>query len=45
VRFNLGKLNDMQVKEHYEFKIPDSLVAIENMDDNMDIIRVLGRIL
>jgi len=41
-RFNLKKLNDVEVKEIYEVKISNRFAALENLDyDDMDSSRAL----
>jgi hypothetical protein len=35
-RFNLKKLNDMEVKEPYHIKISDRFAALEYVDDDDD---------
>jgi hypothetical protein len=35
-RFDLKKLNDMEVKEQYHAKISNRFAALENVDDDMD---------
>jgi hypothetical protein len=35
--FDLGKLNDAEVKEQYQVKISNRFVALRNLDDNVDI--------
>jgi hypothetical protein len=38
-RLNLKRLNDVQVKGQYHFKISYRFAALENLDDNVDINR------
>jgi len=38
-RFNLGKLNEMEVRKHYEMEISERLAALKNLNDSDDIIR------
>jgi hypothetical protein len=40
-RFNLGKLNELEVRKQYEMEISISnrLAALENLNDSDDIIR------
>jgi hypothetical protein len=38
-RFGLKKLNDTEVKEMYQVKISNRFVALENLDESMDINR------
>jgi hypothetical protein len=33
-RFNLKRLNDMEVKEQYQIKISNRFADLENLDDN-----------
>jgi hypothetical protein len=40
-RFDLRELNDLEVKEHYQVKISNRFAGLENLDDNVDIIRGL----
>jgi len=35
-RFNLKKLNDVEVKEQYQVKISNRFSALENVDDDDD---------
>jgi hypothetical protein len=42
-RFNLMKLNDVEVKEHCQVKIYNTFAALENFDD-VDISRVWNSI-
>jgi hypothetical protein len=40
MRFNLKKLNDVEVKEEYQIKISNRFAALENLNDyDVDIIR------
>jgi hypothetical protein len=39
LRFGLKKLNNAEVKEQYQVKISNRLVALANLDDNVDINR------
>ena len=41
-RFNLRKLNELQVKNKYQIEISNRFAALENLSDNEDIIG-LGR--
>jgi hypothetical protein len=43
-RFNLKKLNDIEGEEQYEVKISNRFRALENLDDDTDINRVLETI-
>jgi hypothetical protein len=43
-RFDLKKLNDAEVKEHYQVKISNRFAALENLDENVDISRAWGNI-
>jgi hypothetical protein len=36
-RFNLKKLNNVEINEQYQVKISSRLEALENMDDNLKI--------
>jgi hypothetical protein len=38
-RFDLRKLNDAEVREQYQVKITNRFAALENFDDNVDMIR------
>jgi hypothetical protein len=38
-RFDLRKLNDAEVKEHYQVKITNRFVTLKNFDDNVDMNR------
>jgi hypothetical protein len=38
-RFNLKKLNKAEGKEQYQVKISNRFIALENLDDDMDINR------
>jgi hypothetical protein len=38
-RFNLRKLNDVEVKEQCQIKVSDGFTALENLDDGVDINR------
>jgi hypothetical protein len=38
-RFDLRKLNDAEVKEHYQIEITNRFAASENFDDNVDMNR------
>jgi hypothetical protein len=35
-RFNLKKLNDVEVREQYQVKISNRFAALENVDDDDD---------
>jgi hypothetical protein len=35
-RFNFKNLNDVEVKDQYQDKIPSRFVVLENMDDDDD---------
>jgi hypothetical protein len=35
-RFNLKKLNDMEVNELYQVKVSNSFAAFQNLDDDDD---------
>jgi hypothetical protein len=37
-KFDLRKLNDAEVKEQYQDKITNRSAALENFDDNVDMI-------
>jgi glycine betaine/choline ABC-type transport system substrate-binding protein len=39
-RFNLRKLNELQVRKQYQIKISNRLAATENLNDSEDINRV-----
>jgi hypothetical protein len=41
-RFDLKKLNDTEVKEQYQIKIPNKFTALENLGDNVDNNRALN---
>ena len=36
-RFNLRKLNELQVRKHYQIEITNSFTALENLRDDEDI--------
>jgi len=38
-RFNLGKLNESQVREQYQIEITNGFAALENLDDDKDVNR------
>jgi hypothetical protein len=38
-RFNLGKLNELQVRKQYEIQISNRFAALENLNDSDDINR------
>jgi hypothetical protein len=38
-RFNLRKLNDMEVRKHYQIEITKRFAALGNLSDNEDINR------
>ena len=38
-RFNLGKLNEHEVRKHYQIEITNKFSALENLSDNEDINR------
>jgi len=38
-RFNLGKLNELEVRKEYEIEISNRLAALEDIDDSDDISR------
>jgi hypothetical protein len=38
-RFNLKKLNDVEVKEQSQVKMSNILASLENLDDDVDISR------
>ena len=38
-RFNLRKLNELEVKKQYQVKIPNRFAALENLNDSKDINR------
>jgi hypothetical protein len=39
LRFDLGKLNNAEVKEQNQVKITNRFAALENFDDNVDMNR------
>jgi len=39
-RFNLRKLNELEVREQYQNKVSDMFVVLENLHDSEDINRV-----
>jgi hypothetical protein len=41
-RFNLKKLNEVEVKEQYQVTIKNRFSALENLEDNGDINRASG---
>jgi hypothetical protein len=43
-RFNLRKLNEMEVREQYQIKISNSFTALENPTDSKNINRALENI-
>ena len=43
-RFNLRKLNELEVRKQYQIKISNRLVALENLNDSEDINRAWGNI-
>jgi len=38
-RHNLKKVDDVEVKQQYQVKISNRFSALENLDDDVDIIR------
>jgi len=38
-RFNLRKLNKLEVKKQYQLKMSNSFAALENLNDSQDINR------
>ena len=38
-RFNLGKLNELEVRKQYDMEISNRSAALENLNDSDDIIR------
>jgi hypothetical protein len=36
-RFNLRKLNELEVRKKYQIKMSDSFAAFENLNDNEEI--------
>ena len=36
-RFNLSKLNELEVRKQYQIEITNSFVALENLSDDEDI--------
>jgi len=42
--FNLGKLNELEVRKQYQIKISNSFAALENLNDKQDINRSLKNI-
>jgi hypothetical protein len=43
-RFDLRKLNNGEVKKEYQVKISNRFAALENLDDNVDILSALENI-
>jgi hypothetical protein len=41
-RFNLRKLNYVEVKEHYKVKILNKFASLENFGDNGDYVTSVG---
>jgi hypothetical protein len=39
VRYNLGKLSELEVRQQYQIKISTSFTAMENVIDNKDVNR------
>jgi hypothetical protein len=39
-RFNLRKLNNLEVRKQYQIEITNRFAALENVSDDEDIIRV-----
>jgi len=39
IRFNLGKLNELQVRTQYQIEISNRFAALENLSDSEDINR------
>ena len=42
-RFNLRKLNEPEVREQYQFEIRNRFAALENLSDDEDVDRTLGK--
>jgi len=38
-RFNLRKLNESEVREHYQIEITNRFAALENLNDDEDVVR------
>ena len=38
-RFNLGKLNELEVRKQYQIEISNQIAALDNLSDNEDINR------
>ena len=38
-RFNLSKVNELEVRKHYQFKISNRFAALGNLSDSDDINR------
>ena len=38
-RFNLGKLNELEVRKQYQIEITNQIAALDNLSDNKDINR------
>ena len=43
-RFNLKKLSELEYRKHYHIKISNRFVALENLNDSMDVNRAGGDI-
>ena len=43
-RFNLRKLNEPEVREHYQIEIRNRFAALENLSDDEDVDRTWGNI-
>ena len=43
-RFNLRKLNELEVRKHYQIEIANRFAALENLNDDKDINRTWGNI-
>ena len=42
-RFNLRKLNEPEVREQYQIEIRNRFAALENLSDDKDVDRTLGK--
>ena len=43
-RFNLSKLNELEVKKQYQIEITNRFAALENLNDDEDVNRIWGNI-
>ena len=43
-RFNLGKLNELEIRKQYQIEITNRFAALENLSDGEDINRAWGNI-